>query len=67
MKGQKCANCGYTMAGGESILTNIGKIFGDVAERIPQRNAMGTNTLSNITKLKCPKCGQVGRWLRDDE
>lgn len=67
MRGQKCASCGYKMSGGESILSNIGKVLGDVVERVPQRSAMGTNTLSNATRLKCPKCGQVGRWIRDDE
>jgi hypothetical protein len=33
MKGQKCASCGYKMSGGESILSNIGKVLGDVAGR----------------------------------
>jgi len=67
MKGQKCASCGYKMSGGESILSNIGKVLGDVAGRGLQQGAMGTNTISNSTRLKCPKCGQVGRWIRDDE
>lgn len=25
------------------------------------------NKCYNITELKCPKCGQVGRWIKEDE
>ncbi len=67
MKGQKCSVCGYKISAGESILLNIGKVLGEVSKRIPQQQAFGTNTISNITELKCPNCGQVGRWVRDDE
>ena len=64
MKGQKCANCGYELSAAEAIMLNIGKVFGDVAGKtLPQQRAMVTNTISNITRLKCPKCGQTGRWI----
>lgn len=67
MKGQKCANCGYKISGGESVALNIGKIFNAFAKAMPKQQAFGTNTISNITELKCPKCGQTGRWIREDE
>lgn len=67
MNGQKCANCGYKMSSGESIFSSLGKLLGDIAERISSQNVTGTNTLSNATRLKCPKCGQTGSWIRDDE
>ena len=63
MKGQTCANCGYKLSAAEAIMLNVGKVFGDVADRrLPQR-AIGTNTISNMTRLKCPKCGVTGRWI----
>ena len=67
MKGQKCSACGYKISARESILLNIGKVLGEASKRIPKQQAFGTNTISNITELKCPNCGQVGRWVRDDE
>ena len=67
MKGQKCSVCGYKISARESILLNIGKVLGEASKRIPKQQAFGTNTISNITELKCPNCGQVGRWVRDDE
>lgn len=63
----KCGNCGYKMSNGEAIFANIGKVLGDILERIPKENATGTNTLSNSTRLKCPKCGETGRWIADNE
>lgn len=67
MSGQKCGNCGYKMSSGEAIFSGLGKLLGEIVERIPKQNATGTNTLSNVTRLKCPRCGEVGRWIRDDE
>lgn len=67
MNGQKCANCGYNMSSGESIFSSLGKLLGDIVERIPQQKATGANILSNATRLKCPKCEQTVRWIRDDE
>ena len=67
MSGQKCANCNYRMSSGEAIFSGLGKLLGEIVERIPKQNAAGTNTLSNVTRLKCPRCGEVGRWIRDDE
>ncbi|WP_455795787.1 hypothetical protein [Clostridium butyricum] len=63
MKGQTCASCGYKLSAAEAIVLNIGKVAGDVADVALTRRAMGTNTISNATRLKCPKCGQVGRWI----
>lgn len=63
MKGQKCANCGYELSAAEAIMLNVGKVFGDVADKALTQRVMGTNTISNITRLKCPKCGQTGRWI----
>ncbi|MET3290924.1 UNVERIFIED_CONTAM: DNA-directed RNA polymerase subunit RPC12/RpoP [Brevibacillus sp. OAP136] len=64
MFGQKCSNCGYQMGLGESLLNNFLKIVKDTT--IPQ-SLVGTNTISNANNLKCPYCGAVGRWIRDDE
>lgn len=66
MRGQKCSVCGYHMEGGEALVSNTLHILGRVLER-QTKKALGTNTLSNATKLQCPKCGVVGRWIRDDE
>lgn len=66
MLGQKCANCGYKMNFTESVLVNILKSLGDVFESSASK-AVGMNTVSNANKLKCPKCGEYGRWIREDE
>ncbi|WP_458413081.1 hypothetical protein ACNQFZ_20160 [Schinkia sp. CFF1] len=66
MKGQKCSNCGYYMSFGEAALYNIGAIFGN-KKKGGATAAIGINTASNITKVQCPKCGAVGRWIREDE
>lgn len=57
MLGQKCANRGYKMNFTESVVTNTLKIS----------KAVGMNTVSNANQLKCPKCGEDGRWIREDE
>lgn len=64
MKGQKCSACGYHMEGVESLVNSALKVFGGLLQ--PQ-NAFGTNTISNAVELKCPNCGAVGRWIREDE
>ncbi|MDG6889414.1 hypothetical protein Cp4436_01447 [Clostridium perfringens] len=66
MRGQKCAVCGYHMDAGEALLSNALHILGGVIGSQTEK-AIGTNTLSNATKMKCPKCGSYGRWIRDDE
>ena len=64
MKGQTCANCGYKLSATEAILLNICKIANDAVDIYSKRkSAMRTNTISNMTRLKCPKCGTTGRWI----
>ena len=65
MKGQKCSNCGYKMNACESIIYNLAKIIRP--KGMNASAAIGVNTVSNITKLQCPNCGMIGRWLREDE
>jgi hypothetical protein len=57
----------FLMSSGDAIFQGIGKVLGDIVERIPKQNSTGTNTLSNVARLKCPRCEEVGRWIRYDE
>lgn len=61
MFGQKCANCDYSMGFVESAIVNLGSFLPKA------QGAIGMNTLSNIRNIKCPGCGETGRWIRDDE
>lgn len=61
MLGQRCSNCGYGMSFLESASANLDKKID------PRMMAVGINTLSNANNLKCPNCGEVSRWIKDDE
>lgn len=66
MLGQKCSKCGYHMDFIESVVTNIAKtIFDSLKES--KRHLVGINTVSNVNDLRCPNCGAVGRWVREDQ
>lgn len=63
MFGQKCANCGYEMGFVESAVVNLLLL----KKKSMSQGMLGMNILSNANNLKCPNCGEVGRWFRDDE
>lgn len=70
MKGQKCSNCGKYMPLNEAIIYNTLNIVSKLGKLIAKKKVygvIGINTLSNATNIKCPHCGAVNRWIREDE
>lgn len=64
----KCGNCGFTKANDEalweSVLFICGKIFGNSIRSATSLDRM-TAGIANKSEIKCPKCGEVGRWTEE--
>lgn len=60
MSGQICSSCGYQLSFFEVILFSAFKLGSGCAS-----NSVGIHTVSNALGMKCPSCGESGRWLKD--
>ncbi|MGL5659398.1 MAG: hypothetical protein ACRDDK_09950 [Cetobacterium sp.] len=64
----KCGNCGFTKANDEALweiaVVAFSKILEILNKNISRATPLDRMTASfaNKSEVKCPKCGEVGRW-----
>ncbi|MCY6372816.1 hypothetical protein [Clostridium ganghwense] len=65
MKEMKCSNCGYIKKFNKIIGNNINSKVNCIYE-VSKHSFFSVNNVFNITKIQCPKCGEIGRWIRKE-
>ncbi|WP_156739418.1 hypothetical protein [Paenibacillus oryzae] len=67
MKGIKCTSCNYRKSAGEALIESGLRLLKTLLSSPQTSSLVGANTIANFVEMKCPKCGETGRWVREDE